>query len=373
MSDTPKKLTWWEPAFGEEEAQAVADVVRSGYVNEGPRTAAFTDAVAGMLGARHVLATCNGTVALFLALRACGVEQGDDVIVPDVTFAATATAAALAGARPVPVDVRLRDLNIDPEAVEAALTPRTRAVVAVHVNGRPADMPALRHIADAHGLALVEDAAQALGSTAGGRALGTLGDAASVSLAPTKIITSAQGGLVITDRDEIRDRVVRLKDHGRLQRSWNHHPELGFNFKFSDVYAALAEVQFSRLPVRIERARRQYRLYEQGLADLPGIRLIDTDIDGGTVPLWVDLLVEDAEGMREWLAARGIDCRPLWPALHTQPPFADGRVLPNGARVAEQGVWLPSGEGKCDDDIARVVAAVREWATSNRAATGTAP
>src|SRR5262249_35625162 len=153
-------LSWWEPAFGPEEAEAVAAVIRRGFVNEGPVTGTFTTRVAEMLGVKHVLATCSGTAALYLALKACGVRPGDEVIVPDLTFIATANAVALAGARPVLVDICPHNLNMDPRGVAGAITQRTRAIVPVHINGRGADMDALGQIARAHGLALIEDAAQ---------------------------------------------------------------------------------------------------------------------------------------------------------------------------------------------------------------------
>jgi len=354
-------LSWWEPRFGEEEATAVAEVVRSGYVNEGVRTGELSERLQAMLGARHVLATCNGTVALYLALRACGVRPGDEVIVPDLTFIATASAVAMCNARPVLADCRAADLNIDPEKVAAAVTERTRAILPVHVNGRCADMEPLREIAGHHGLALIEDAAEALGSRHGGRALGALADVGCISLAPTKIITSGQGGLVVTDRDDIRDAVVRLKDHGRLSRSWNYHPEIGFNFKYSDIYAAVALAQLDRLPQRLDNARAQYRRYAERLDGLPGLQLIATDVDGGAVPLWVDALVDDADGLREHLRSHEIDCRPFWPALHTQAPYQSEGAFPVAEDAARRGVWFPSGAGKTDADIDRVCDAVAEY------------
>ncbi|MCG6941447.1 MAG: DegT/DnrJ/EryC1/StrS family aminotransferase [Thiohalocapsa sp.] len=355
------RLSWWEPSFGEKEATAVAEVVRSGYVNEGPQTARFTTQVSEFLGSRFAVATNSGTVALFLALRACGVGPGDEVLVPDLTFVATANAVVLAGAEPVCVDVREQDLNIDPDLVEQTVGPATKAIVPVHVNGRPADMVALRAIAAHYELGLIEDAAQALGSRDGGAALGSIGDAAAISLAPTKIITSGQGGLVITDDEAVYERVVRLKDHGRLKRSWNHHPEHGFNFKYSDVCAAIASEQMHRLDHRLRRAQQQFRFYEQELAGLPGIRFIETDFDAGHVPLWVDAVVDDAPGLIAHLAERGIDCRPFWPAIHTQPGYRSAGPCSVAARMAQHGVWFPSGAGKDEEDLARVSSAVRQF------------
>lgn len=354
-------LSWWEPEFGDEEAEAVASVIRAGYVNEGPRTKEFTEAMAQYLGTKHVLATCNGTIALYLALKACGVEPGDEVIIPDLTFIATASAVKLCGALPVLADIKLSDLTIDSDEVSRTVSPQTKAIVAVPINGRCTDMIALQAIADQHGLAVIEDAAQALGSFSQGRALGTFGDVGCISLAPTKIITSGQGGLVVTDRDDIRDNVVRLKDHGRLHRSWNYHPEIGFNFKFSDIQAALAWVQFKRLPDRLKVVTEQYRLYSDSLRDTAGVTFLHTDVDHGVVPLWVDALIDDAEGLVAFLKTKSIDSRPFWPTIHTQYPYRDQRAFPNASYVAQHGVWFPSGAGKGEADIHRVISAVREF------------
>lgn len=364
MTQAEKLITWWEPAFGSEESEAVMEVVRSGYVNEGDKTRAFTDAVAAYTGAEYVEATCSGTVALFLALKACGVGEGDEVIVPDLTFIATASAVVMAGARPRLVDIRLKDLNMDPEEVEKAVNPRTKAILPVHVNGRPADMVALRAIAQRHNLALIEDAAEALGSRTGGKALGTLGDAGCISLAPTKIITSAQGGLVLTNRKDIRDQLIRLKDHGRLSRSWNYHPEVGFNFKYNDILAALALVQFGRMQTRVDLLKSQYTRYRQALSGIAQLSFVETDLEGGTVPLWVDVLLGEGVDSGAFINAmkqKNIVCRPFWPALHLQEPYRAGAGFSRAEYAARQGCWLPSGQGKSEADIDRVAEAVRGY------------
>lgn len=355
------RLGWWQPEFSEAEALAVADVVRGGFVNEGRLTEDFTNQVASTLGVRFVLATCNGTVALFLALRASGVEAGDEVIVPDLTFIATANAVAMSGASPVFADIRPHDLNIDPAKVETLINKRTRAIVAVHINGRSADLDALGAIAKRHGLALIEDAAQALGSRVRGQALGTIADAGSMSLAPTKIISSGQGGLVLTNREDVRDAVVRLKDHGRLSRGWNYHPQVGYNFKYSDIYASIAHIQLRTLEKRIARVKSDFNQYLDGLSASPGIRFLDTDLAGGAVPLWVDALVDDAHGLQQALAVQQIDCRPFWPAIHTQGCYPGAFKCENSSYAAEHGVWFPSGPGKTEQDIDRVIAASKEF------------
>lgn len=354
-------LPWWEPVLGRAEAEAVAAVAASGWVNEGRRAAELAARVAALLGARHADTATSGTTALFLALRAAGVEPGDEVIVPDLTFVATASAVRLCGARPVLADVRPDDLTLDPTAAALAFSRRTAAVLPVHLNGRPADIAALRAVVvDApRRVAIVEDACQALGSRLDGAALGTLADAGCFSLAPTKLVTAGQGGLIVTDDAAIARRIVRLKDHGRDDRAMNAHPEPGFNFKLTDLQAAVALAQVDRLPARLEDAARRYARYRDGLADVPGLRTWPTDLDRGVVPLWVDVHAARRDALIEALAADGIEARPFWPALHSQPPDRSTRAFPAADDAAAHGLWLPSGPARSEADVDRVIDAVR--------------
>jgi dTDP-4-amino-4,6-dideoxygalactose transaminase len=364
LSQESKFISWWEPAFGDEEVQAVADVVKGGFVNEGKLSDQFAEAIADFLGVKYALPTSSGTIAIYLALKAAGVSAGDEVIVPGLSFIATASAVVLAGARPVFVDILERDLNIDVSLIEGSITELTRAIMPVHINGRSADMDVINKIARQHQLAVVEDAAQALGSFNKNRALGTLSDAGCISLAPTKMITAAQGGLVLTNSDDIRDAVIRLKDHGRLSRSWNYHPEIGFNFKFNDVLAAIALAQLNRLPHRLERAKQHFQQYKNALSDIPQLKFIDTDFSAGTVPLWVDVIIDgDREAFIKHMREKNIDIRPFWPAMHNQDAYksANTKELPVTEKMADKGLWLPSGAGKSEQDIQRVIDEVKQY------------
>jgi dTDP-4-amino-4,6-dideoxygalactose transaminase len=364
MKDNEKLLIWWEPGFGEEEADAVADVVRSGFVNEGKVSDRFAEAIQEYLDVKYVLPNNSGTVSLFMALVAAGVKPGDEVIVPGLSFMATASAVALAGAVPVFADILGENLNLNPQEIERLVSPSTRAVMPVHVNGRAADMETIRQIANRHNLAVVEDAAEALGSFSKGRALGTIGDAGCISLAPTKMITAAQGGLVLTNREDVRDAVIRLKDHGRLSRSWNYHPAVGYNFKFNDILAALALEQLKRLPERLEKAKREFLQYREGLSEVEQLKFVATDMADGQVPLWVDAIVEgDREAFIQYMREHNIVCRPFWPAMHIQDAYRtpDTEPLPVVEKMADQGIWFPSGFGKTEADITRVVETARNY------------
>lgn len=233
-----------KPFVGEEEKRAVLEVLDSGMLVQGPRTAALETAFAEAVGVRHAVATSSGTTALHLALLGAGVKPGDEVITTPFTFMASANSIVYAGARPVFADVEAGSMNLDPAAVEAAITPRTRAILAVHLYGRCCDMRSLAALAAKHGLAIVEDAAQAIGARFEGRAAGSFGIGA-FSLYATKNVMSGEGGMITTDDDAVAELARTLRQHGMRRRY--HHDLLGFNYRMSDLHAAIGLVQLGRL------------------------------------------------------------------------------------------------------------------------------
>ena len=340
------------------ELELVREVIESNYLNDGAVTERFERAVADRVGAKHAVAVTSGTTAIFLALVAAGVRAGDEVVVPDVTFIATANAVRLAGGTPVLADVDERTLTLDPAAFERAITPRTRAVVPVHVSGRAADLAATLKIAQKHGIAVVEDAAEAFISRVDGRALGTIGVAGCLSFSPNKSITTGQGGIVLTDDDGLAGRLRALKDQGRPIKGTGGddvHPTVGFNFKFTNLQAAIGLAQLRALDARLERQRRIYSIYAKALAGVPGIRLPGFDLARGETPLWTDAVVDRRDDLDRWLSDRAMGCRRFWFPLHTQAPYrrADAE-FPVATRVAPKALWLPSAFTITDDDVAAV-------------------
>ena len=250
MGKPTELIPWFQPQMTGGELPRLADVLDRNFLNDGPLTREFEARIAARAGVAHGIAVTSGTAAITLALMALGIEPGDEVIVPDLTFIATANAARLAGAAVVLVDVDPQRLTLSPRAVEAAITPRTRAVVPVDVNGRGADYIALERICRECGLVMVCDAAEALGSRYGGRPLGSYGDAACFSFSPNKTLTTGQGGMIVTGSAEMADRLYELKDQGRRVRGSGGddlHPVMGFNFKFTDLQAAVGPGPARRL------------------------------------------------------------------------------------------------------------------------------
>lgn len=360
---SPPVLPQWEPVLGEEEVREIVAAVRSSWITEAERTRQLEAALAQFFGVEHAVLTNNGTAAIALALMAAGVGLGDEVIVPDFTFIATANAVRLAGARPVLVDVRSTDITLDPDQVEGAITPNTKALLPVHLNGRAADTVRLGEIARRHGLALIVDAAQALGSKWQGRYLGTDADIGCFSLATTKIITTGQGGFLLTNNGDLKNRLVELKDQGRLQRSWNHHPTLGFNFKFTDLQAAIGLAQLTKLEDRLRRMKGIYSAYRECLSGLEEVRFLPMKTEEGASPWFVDIFVDQPRELGRYLSTRGIQTRPFYPPIHTQGVYRQQRSYPNATRFSTTGLWLPSSLSLTDEDIERVVSAVHEFYT----------
>jgi len=340
------------------ELELLREVIESNYLNDGAVTERFERAVADRVGSKHAVAVTSGTTAIFLALVAAGVRAGDEVVVPDVTFIATANAVRLAGATPVLADVDERTLTLDPVAFERAITSRTRAVVPVHVSGRAADMAGIAKIAQKRGIAVVEDAAEAFISRVDGRALGTIGVAGCLSFSPNKSITTGQGGIVLTDDDGLAGRVRALKDQGRPVKGTGGddlHPTVGFNFKFTNLQAAIGLAQLQVLDARLERQRRIYAIYAKALAGVPGIRLPGFDLAHGETPLWTDAVVDRRDDLDRWLGDRAMGCRRFWFPIHTQAPYRRGDAeFPVATRVAPKALWLPSAFTITDDNVAMV-------------------
>jgi perosamine synthetase len=296
--------------------------------------------------------------------------------VPDLTFIATANAVRMTGATVVLVDVEPDRLAIDMDAVTAAVTPRTRAVVPVDVNGRGADYRRLEPFCRERKLALVCDAAEALGSAFAGRPLGSFGDAACFSFSPNKTVTTGQGGMIVTNDASVHQRLLELKDQGRPQRGSGGddlHPTMGFNFKFTDLQAAVGLAQLEALEERRAQAARRDAWYRAGLEGLSGLSFPDYDSEAGELRQWTDVLFSDRDGVRATLEGRGIGVRAFWFPLHRQAPYrdADERYAVS-CDVSARGLWLPSHFSLTQSDVEKVCDAIR-FALGNKPPQGNSP
>ena len=365
MADKPKiSIPWWEPQIGTAERDLVLDVLSSNYVNDGQVTTRFEDQVASLLGCRHAVGVTNCTSALSLSLVALGIGPGDEVVVPDVTFIATVNAVSMTGARPILVDVDGATLTMSPAAFAAAVTPRTRAVIPVHVSGRAADMGEILRIAGNHGIAVVEDAAEAFMSSLNGRFLGTFGRLGCLSFSPMKLITTGQGGMVVTDDDALHLRLRQLKDQGRPVRGTggdDMHPVVGYNFKLTNIQAAVGVGQLKTIQWRMERVRETYGIYRDRLDGLNGVTLLPFRIEAGELPMWVDVIVEDRDRLVDFLRENGVDCRPYWHPVHAQRSYRSSDAgFPNSTSLLPRALWLPSALSLSNEDVVRVCDLIRQ-------------
>ena len=317
----PERIPLARPSLSKREYELVSEVLASGQLSLGPKLPAFELAFAEAIGASHASAVSSGTAALHLAIRAAGIEAGDEVVTTPFSFVASANCVLYEGARPVFCDIDPRTLNIDPSAAEAAITDRTAGLLPVHIFGYPADIPALERIARRASLWLVEDACEALGARhADGTAVGARGNLSVFAFYANKQITTGEGGVVVSDSAEHKSRIDSERNQGRApDMGWLDHDRLGFNYRLSDLHCALGLGQLERLDERLGERRRAAALYGEALADLD-VELPCPDA-GGDERGWFVYVVQvprgvDRDGVVEELRVRGVDSKPYLPAIH---------------------------------------------------------
>ena len=348
-----RKIPWWQTEFTTGEAEAAAKAITEGRLSQGPIVAEFEQKLANYLGVRQVVATTSGSDALLLSLWAANVLPGDEVLVPNRTWIATAHAVSLLGAVPIFVDTDVDNPVISPSDLRNKVTSRTKAVIPVHLNGRDAHIDEVLEFGETHGIKVIEDAAQALGSKdASGSFLGTKSLAGCFSLSVAKVISSGQGGFIATSHDDFAARLRAMRTHGIENviepGKWDM---LGFNFRFTDVLASIALAQFKKLELRLSRLREIYNRYEVGIRGLPNIRMIPLDLNGGEIGPYIEILSDDRESLVKYLMQHGIESRKFYPDLDTADYFKAIKENPNSRVFGSDGLYLPSGPSLTNDSI----------------------
>lgn len=349
-----------EPALIGNEKNYVMDCLDSTWISSGGKyIGLFEDAFAEFCGVKHALSCCNGTVALHLALLSLGVGPGDEVIVPTLTFVATANAVAYCGATPVFVDSEPQTWNLDPGQLESLITPRTKGIIAVHLYGHPVDMDPVWSIAQKYSLFVVEDAAEAHGAEYKGKRVGSMGDIGTFSFFGNKIITTGEGGMVVTNNDELAIRVRQLKGQGMDPQRRYWFPMMGYNYRMTNIEAAIGLAQLEKIEWHIEHRRAIAMQYAKHLEGVAGIAL-QPEMPWARNVYWMTSIVLDKkilvtrDQVMQELKNQGIETRPFFYPMHILPMYKQSeqdREYPIAERVAAQGFNLPSSSALSEEDV----------------------
>ena len=362
------------PVLGKKELKYASEAIRSGWISGvGRYVTEFEESFSHYCGVKYGVAVTSGTAALHLALASIGVGPGDEVILPPVTHIACANMITLTGARPVLVDCDPKTWCIDPTKIEEKITPRTKAIMVVHLYGHPADMDPIMEIANKYGLFVIEDAAEAHGAEYKGRKAGSLGHVGCFSFYANKIITTGEGGMLVTNNPKIAEKARKLRDQAyeKERRFW--HRELGFNYRMTNVQAAIGLAQMERIDEFVNIRRRNARLFNELLANIPGITLPPEAKWAKNVYWMYSILVEDEFGMSRdelmaFLRSHGIDSRPFFYPIHLQPlyePQFKGEKYPVAEELSRKGINLPSGNELTEEEV-RYIADIIRLASKRR-------
>ncbi len=352
-----------EPWIDEEELKELKEVIASTWITENRKTEEFESRIKKLTGAKYALSVCNGTAALYVAQKALGIGEGDEVIVPDFTFIATSNSAIMAGAKPIMVDVDKKTFNMDAAELEAAITPKTKAIMPVHIYAQAADMEAIMKIAKKHSLPVIEDAAQGVGVYFNDKHVGTFGDIGMLSFYGNKTITTGEGAMLITNDERLYKKCWQLKNHGREAKGTFIHPHIGFNFGFTEMQAAIGVAQLRKLPKILERKKAINDRYRELLSGVEAVKFTEIDKRGRPAHWFTSILVDDVEGLAKHLLKNDVQTRRFFYPLHMQPCYkgmAEGN-FPNSEWAYKHGLSLPSSVLLKDEQIKFVAEKARAF------------
>jgi len=354
-----------EPVLTGNEKKYLQECLDTGWISgSGKFVDAFEDGFAAFCGATHGVAIVNGTAALHVALLALGIGPGDEVIIPDLTYIASANAVTYCGARPIFSDVDPATWTLNPQDVARKLSPRTKAIMPVHLYGHPVDMDPILDLAKAHNLYVVEDAAEAHGAEYKGRRVGALGDIGVFSFYGNKIITTGEGGMIVTNNSALADRARLLKGQGMDPQHRYWFPIIGYNYRMTNMQAAIGLAQLERIEWFIERRREVAEWYDISLKSLPVVKPVEADWAKNSYWLYSICVDEkiDRDLLMNHLLERGVETRPFFYPMHQMPPYRDAvhEATPIATKLGAQGLSLPSSANLSREDVAHIARALEE-------------
>ena len=345
------------PNFGEEEKKAISEYMEEdGFLTEFKRTEKFEGMIADYTGAKHCVVVNNGTISLTLAALALDIKANDEVIVPNYTMVATPNSVQMFGAKPVFVDVEPSTLCLDINLVEKAINSKTKAIILVSANGRYPDstIKAFEDLAGSYNLKIIEDAAQSLGSFyPDGRHIGLAGDVGSFSFSAPKIISTGQGGALITNNDDVASKLRKLKDFGRTGGGNDIHDVIGYNFKFTELQACIGIEQMKKLPSRLLRKKEIFKRYKTNLSNSKNVSLFEHNLEC-TAPWFIDSICKNRDKIQNSLMENNIGSRPMYPPINKQQAYNLVFKTPVSDNIGKNGLWLPSAIDLTNEEIDRI-------------------
>ena len=361
-----EKISFWDPIIGTQELKNIKKVLEMNWPNEGHFTNLLEKKIQILLRVKHAICVTSGTISIFLALKSLGIDQKNEVIVPDITFGATAMAVKLTGARLVIADINKSNLGFDLDNLKKKITKKTRAIIPVHISGRAADLKSIKEIIKQKDIKIVEDAAEAFFSRSNNKYLGTIGDLGCFSLTASKTITTGQGGIIVTNNTKLYKKIKLLKNQGILGRSDGgdvKHNTVGFNFKYTNLQAAMGLAQISSIKERAKKLIKINKLYAKNLINLKEITVIKFDYKKGEVPLWTDVIAhKQRDQLIYYLKKNGVECRKFWFPLHMQKPFKEpSNRFKISSSIYKKLFWLPSSMNLNEKKITHVCNLIKKF------------
>ena len=353
------KILLAEPVIEEKETiSLIKRILTSNFPNEGKFTKLLEKKLLKLINAKYIITTTSGTISIFLALKSVGIKTGDEVIIPNITFPATANAVVLAGAKPVLVDINKNNLLINENNLLKKINKKTKAIIPVHISGRGSNIKQIIKIAKNKKLFVIEDAAEAFMSKVNGKFLGTYGHAGCFSFAPNKIMTTGQGGFVVTNNKLIYKNLCKLKDQGRIGPTTGGediYDTVGYNFKFTNLQAVLGLTQLKSIYYRVKTLKNHYKFYKNNLIQNKQFKIIGFDLKSGELPLWTDIYSSKRNELFKYLQKQKIFCRYFWHPLNTCKPFKKSfSDFKNSKLLSKKLMWLPSSLSLKKKDLIKI-------------------
>lgn len=353
-----------EPWIDEEELKQLQEVVKSTFLTEHKKTEEFEKKFRELTNSNYTIAYCNGTMALFAALKLLNISKDDEIIIPDLTFTASANSVLLSNAKPIFVDVDKKTFQISPEEIEKHITSNTKAIMPVHLYGQSCDMDIIMRMAQKYNLKVIEDSAQGVGVKFNGKHVGTFGEFGSFSFYGNKTITTGEGGMLVTNNPVLAKKAFAFKNHGRTTKGTFVHKEIGFNFSFTEMQAAIGLAQLSKFEQIKKRKEEIRKYYEKELTSIPEIEMSFIDPRCSPVHWFTNIMVPNAETLQEYLSKNKIETRRFFYPLHLQPCYSNMKFnesFPNATYIYEHGLSLPSSVIITNEQLAEVVKRIKEF------------